>query len=356
MTETKRYVCRAPSNIAFIKYWGKELPRAQWPTNSSLSMTLKNCYSETSVALKEESDEISFNDQKLAADSEEFRKIQAKLDIIREFHDSSAYFSVITKNSFPKSCGIASSASGMAALAIAASCALTRANSWLELEKASLSKRNLSSLARLLSGSAGRSFWPGFVYWEKSDRPEMQYCYPLEVNWQLCDTILLVDQSEKKVSSSSGHLIAETSPLFRLRLENMQDKLNKCSHALEHQDIRLLGPILEEEALNMHSVMMSSEPPLKYLNKSTIELIVWIRKLRREENLPVYFTIDAGPNLHLIYEPENQEQLLAHLEKAWPQLKYINDQTGDEPTIGLTESHLTPSRDGEFVGSRYTRN
>lgn len=166
MTETKRYVCRAPSNIAFIKYWGKELPRAQWPTNSSLSMTLKNCYSETSVALKEESDEISFNDQKLAADSEEFRKIQAKLDIIREFHDSSAYFSVITKNSFPKSCGIASSASGMAALAIAASCALTRANSWLELEKASLSKRNLSSLARLLSGSAGRSFWPGFVYWE----------------------------------------------------------------------------------------------------------------------------------------------------------------------------------------------
>ena len=204
-----------------------------------------------------------------------------------------------TKNNFPASAGIASSASGFAALTVAAAKSLGL----------QLSEKELTALARLGSGSACRSIPDGFVKWEG----EFAYSlYPADY-WDLCDIVVVVEKTVKKVSSSSGHEAVETSPFFKRRLDEIPKRVQKIELAFQEKNFRVFGEMIEEDCLDMHHVMQTQIPPLMYWDDATkriMEAVVSWRKLR----LPVYFTIDAGPNVHLICEGKDEARVLDALK------------------------------------------
>jgi diphosphomevalonate decarboxylase len=190
------------------------------------------------------------------------------------------------------SAGIASSASGFAALTVAAAKALGLV----------LSEKELTAFARLGSGSACRSIPDGFVKWEG----EFAYSlYPLEY-WDLRDILVIVEQRAKNVSSSHGHDAVETSQFFANRLSAIPKRIERIEKALKNKDFTTLGEVIEEDCLDMHHVMQTQNPPLLYWNKETVEIMDVIKK----RMVPAYFTIDAGPNVHIICEGKDEENVL----------------------------------------------
>ncbi len=327
------YLAEAPSNIAFLKYWGKADAAAQWPANDSLSMTLRNARTETSVQRSAQS-EFYFNGHKLSSQDPFAQKAMRHLAFLFDMlEETPIHLRIETKNTFPDSCGIASSASGMAALTLATVACLLEAPSWDSLTEQGISRAQLASWARKGSGSACRSFWGGFVAWEAAAGPASQRAYPLfpAEHWRLCDILLLISIAPKIISSSQGHLTAWDSPLFLPRLSGLPTRKRAMLEALATQDLSQLGPLLEQEALEMHSIMLSVEPPICYLTADTSAWIVQVRRWRQEEGLEVYFTIDAGPNLHLICEPAAKPALLSRLAQANAQ--WLEDEVGTGPTL-----------------------
>lgn len=279
----------APANIAFIKYWGKADEELRLPLNSSISMNLSACTTTTTV-------EFSSDFEKdMVSEGFDEKRIIAHIDRLRKLAGVQLRAIISTKNSFPKSAGIASSASGFAALTVAAVTALGL----------KLSEKELSVLARLGSGSACRSIPDGFVKWEGSFAYSL---YPLDY-WDLLDILVIVQHSQKDVSSSAGHDLARTSPYFQKRLDALPERLIRCEQALKNKNIVLLGEVIEEDCLDMHHVMQTQSPPLFYWNEKTKQVIRAIKK----SGLPVYFTIDAGPNVHLICEAKDEKQVIDSL-------------------------------------------
>ncbi len=331
------YLAEAPSNIAFLKYWGKADAAAQWPANDSLSMTLRHARTQTRLQRSASGHhEIHFEGKRLAAQDPFAQKMLRHLTFLSEaLEESQVPLHIDTHNTFPASCGIASSASGMAALTIGAVACWLEASSWEALTNKGISRAQLASWARRGSGSACRSLWGGFVVWEAAAGPASQRAYPLfpSAHWDLCDTLLLVSTAPKSVSSSQGHTTAWESPLFLPRLSGLPTRKRAMLEALADCNLAQLGPLLEQEALEMHSIMLSVVPPIVYLLPQTASWIVQIRRWRQEEGLEVYFTIDAGPNLHLICEPSTQPALLARLAQAGAQ--WLEDGIGEGPTLGM---------------------
>ncbi len=303
----------APANIAFIKYWGKKDEVLRLPWNDSISMNLSGAYTTTSVEFSKDltKDEIE------GLDVKEAKRVAKHLDRLRELKGVSWRAKVATENSFPKSSGIASSASGFAALTLAAAKALG-----LELNE-----KELSILARIGSGSACRSIPDGFVEWKAgnplADGSEASYAYSLypSEHWDICDVLAIVATGKKKTSSSEGHEAATSSPFFHARLMSLPDRIVRVKEGLKKKDLGLLGPAIEEEAVNMHAVMMTQVPPIFYWTGATMTIIQSVIRWR-EEGLPVYFTIDAGPNVHLICEGKDAQKVsrkvheLAGVEKV----------------------------------------
>lgn len=358
---------KAPSNIAFLKYWGKADRKAQWPAGDSLSMTLQNAvtmtrcklissafddsnykFSETEIRQKSKhsestgstppnqheahSDVIVFDGQ-----PKEDKKISTALSILRRQTGYQASLYLETKNTFPKSCGIASSASGMAALVIASLCAWTGSTSFDDLEKNGFTKNRLAHLARLCSGSAGRSLYGGYVEWLKKDSPATQSitcAFPAD-HWQLSDLILLVSKDEKSVGSTEAHDLAWSSPFFAPRISYLPEKLQLMKRAMVARDMENLGTLLEAEALEMHSVIMTATPPVNYLTKNTTALLSWIRESRKAGVFQAWFTIDAGPNIHLLSDMSEKPKIIAALKADHPDLEFIEDQTGNGPVINI---------------------
>jgi diphosphomevalonate decarboxylase len=323
----------APANIAFIKYWGaRDLDQAL-PMNPSISMTLEECVTQcTAEVLDGEKDEIwiSEPDGGFGSPEPDFaRRMVNHLDNIRAWAESEARFRVATRNNFPGAAGLASSASGFAALTLAAAGAVGKKNTPVE---------ELSRLARRSgSGSASRSVLGGYVQWPagskgKGDDEAHSYATQLAEagHWELRDVIAVVEIGPKIVSSRDGHKLAHSSPYYTKRQELVPARLEKVRQAIKEADLSLLGPILEEEAVDLHLIAMSSHPPIFYWSPGTVAVLRAVRELR-QEGLQAYATMDAGANVHVICDPDSEDDVAERLEDLPAVGFVIRDGVGDGP-------------------------
>lgn len=281
----------AHPNIAFIKYWGNQDDTLRIPANGSISMNLDGLETRTTVQFDTGlgADKLFINEQPV--EGEALARVSATLDRIRLMADLKTAALVRSENSFPSGTGIASSASAFAALVLAGTTALGLC----------LSERELSQLARLGSGSASRSIPGGFVEWQAGSDHESSYASSIAgpEHWDLVDYIVLLSSQHKIVGSTQGHKLAITSPLQAARVADAERRLDVCRSAVLEKDFPTFAEIVEQDSNLMHSVMMTSSPPLYYWEPGTLEIIKAVREWR-EEGLQVCFTIDAGPNVHVL--------------------------------------------------------
>ncbi|MFN8441835.1 MAG: diphosphomevalonate decarboxylase [Caldilineaceae bacterium] len=323
---------RVGSNIAFIKYWGVADASLNIPLNNSISMTLAAAHTTTTVLWDSEkqleTDQFEVDGAPLLGDGA--NRLVRHLDRIRHLAGIGDHARVVSRNNFPMASGIASSASGFAALTVAACTALGL----------SLDATQLSAIARRGSGSASRSLFGGFVEWEQGTDDANSVAHQLfpPDHWQLCDVVAIVSGAAKSVSSEVGHSLAATSPLNRARVEALPKALDEVRIAIQSRDIQRLGPVIEQDALAMHGVMMTSTPSLLYWQPGTLEILQAVRRWRTQDKLPVYFTIDAGPNVHLICEESVTENVESRLRNLSNVKQVITSTPGPGPQL-LTE-HL----------------
>lgn len=303
----------APSNIALLKYWGKSDATLQWPANDSLSLSL-NLHTTTTVRQAAPNTFVVTDHRGQGGAC--YAKPQSFLRSLAAQLSFTGGLSIQTTNQFPMACGIASSASGLAALTIAALACWTASHSFAELADHGFDRERISALARLGSGSACRSLFPGFVHWQRGRSASDQRVYRLSPpdDWSLRDCIVFLQRTPKRVSSTAGHELAWSSPLFKKRLELIPQRLAAMLAAIDAGDFDVLGPLIEEDSLEMHAVVASSQPPLRYMIDATEHFLSAFRSLRRREHLSAYFTIDAGPNVHIIYLAKERERLLRALQ------------------------------------------
>lgn len=333
--ETKKISYTAPSNIAFVKYWGKK--NRQEPMNPSISMTLDSCHTKMDMKIsRKKGQETLVKFLFEGAESQVFQKrisnyldsIQDKLPWLDDYE-----LEIESRNSFPHSSGIASSASAFAALAACL------ADFDAELKNHDFDPLFASELARLGSGSACRSIYPGFALWGKDGHTssstnhnaiQLSDVHPSFDD--LCDSILIVSSSSKKVKSSAGHSLMNTHIFNELRYEQARDNYKDIINAMRQGDFKTFGEILENEALTLHALMMTSTPSFILLEPNSLNIINKVREFRDKTNTDLYFTIDAGPNIHLIF-PGNistivnkfiKEELLQFCEDRF----YIEDRIG----------------------------
>ncbi len=310
--ESGQFEWSAPSNIALVKYWGKK--ENQIPANPSISFTLKNCKTITKLSFSKKvaDGKISFDLLFEGKPKEDFKpKIEKFFERIVQYCPflTDFHFIIDTQNTFPHSSGIASSASGMAALAI----------NIMSLEKELNPEikdyyfyAKASFLARLGSGSACRSIKGKIVAWGKhqeidgsSDLFGVEFNTSIHLNFNnYQDTILLVDKAEKQVSSTIGHDLMHNHPYAERRFEQAHENLSKLKKVLQNGNLIDFIAIVESEALTLHAMMMTSMPYFILMKPKTLEIINKIWKFRTETKIPVCFTLDAGSNVHVLY-PEN---------------------------------------------------
>lgn len=309
----------SPANIAFIKYWGKKNPVLNIPFNDSISMNLSNCFTRTTVEFdkKNKDDQISI-DGKEVEGSKRDRVIQI-LDIVRKKAGINLFAKVVSKNNFPSDAGIASSAAGFSALALAASCAIGL----------TLNQKELSILARMGSGSACRSIPDGFTLWKKGKDNNSSYAIQIAQPdfWDVRDIVVVVSVGGKKVGSTEGHELAATSPYFASRLKNIELKTKKVKAALLAKDFEAFGTLVEEEAVDLHVMAMTSHPPVFYWNKGTMEVMKTVFELR-EKGIKCYFTMDAGPNVHVICLGKDEQKIKRILSKLTSVYLIISNKAG----------------------------
>lgn len=312
----------APANIAFIKYWGKKNDELRIPANSSFSMSLDKCLTTTTVEFdkKYKNDSFEIIGQKI--NEKEISRVSFYLERFRKLAKTNLFAKVVSKNSFPKSSGIASSASGFAALSKAAAGAL----------ELNLSEKELSILARLGSGSACRSVPAGFVEWKEGSSSETSYAYsayPSEF-WDLRDVLVIVKSDGKKVPSTEGHEASrKTSFFYDTSIKVRKQLFKDLKSAFAQKDFKKVGEIIEKDCINLHSVMMSTTPPLFYWSPKTLEIIKNVIDWR-SQGIEAYFTIDAGPNVHLISEAKTEKALMDKLKE----INGIQQIIINKPTIG----------------------
>ncbi len=296
-----RVTAIAPSNIAFIKYWGKKDEILRLPANTSISMNLSNLNTTTTVEFSKDFENDSVEINKSTTDAPRVIKF---IDIIRKRANIIGKVKIVSENNFPTAGGLASSASGFAALTVAATTAAGLR----------LSEKELSILARIGSGSASRSIPDGFVEWHEGDSSDTSYAeslYPADY-WDIADVIAIIDEGKKDVPSTEGHKSAQSSIFFPDRMKNINNKIKNIKEAIRKKDFPQFGEIIEAEALEMHAVMLTSVPPLIYWQPATIRLMREVINWRRE-GLSVYFTIDAGPHLHLICQKKDERNVTKRL-------------------------------------------
>lgn len=325
----------APANIAFVKYWGTRDEERVVPANPSISMTLSRCVTVTSVEAVEGlgADEVwlAADDGALGPAPVSFATGVARhLERLRRWAGDDRRCRVATRNSFPAGTGMASSASGFAALALAAAGAFGRSPSPAEA----------SVLARLSgSGSAARSVLGGFVEWPAGEGESEGYARSLAPagHWTLCDVVAVVDEREKTVSSREGHRRAASSPHFTARLAELPGRLAAVRGAIAERSLERLGPVLEEEAVELHLVAMSSRPPIFYWRPATLGVHAAVRSLRAA-GVGAWFTMDAGANVHVICQPPDETAVAERVATVPGVARVIRDRTGAGPR--RIEEHL----------------
>ncbi|MCF6213940.1 MAG: diphosphomevalonate decarboxylase [Flavobacteriaceae bacterium] len=332
----------APSNIALVKYWGKK--EGQIPTNTSLSFTLKNCVTQTELKcfrkeIKNNTIDFSvFFEGQLNAGFKSkiatfFDRILTYLPFLVDYD-----FEIHTQNTFPHSSGIASSASGMAALSVCL----------MQLEKAlnpNISKgyfnKKASFIARLGSGSACRSIEGPVVIWGKhpaiknsSDLYGIKTAFDLHPNFKnYCDSILLVDKGEKTVSSSVGHGLMNSHPFAKERFIQANNHIEDIVAILKKGALKKFITIVESEALTLHAMMMTSNPYFVLMKPNTLKIINKIWAFRKSSNLNMCFSLDAGANVHLLYPQNEKEHTQEFIQKDL--LQYCENEQVIHDSLGF---------------------
>ncbi len=323
----------ANSNIAFIKYWGNFDARLRMPLNDSLSMNLDALTTETTVEFDDvfENDEIFVGGE--PADEKTRARVIEQLKRIRAEAKINSCARVHSRNNFPSATGLASSASAYAALALAG----TRA-AGLEL-----SERALSILARHGSGSAARSIPAGFVEWlaatnvtSTSDQSYARQLLPPDA-WALQDVIAIVSRDAKKVGSTEGHAAVNTSPFLGERISRLPSRYHKVRRELLNKNLKGMGAEIEAEAMELHMLAMTSRPPIFYWAPGTVRVMDAVR-LWREEGLHAYYTLDAGPNVHVLIEAKDAEEIANRL-KAFGDVQEVV-VSGAGAGARVSEEHL----------------
>lgn len=344
----------APSNIAFVKYWGARDVERGIPSNRSISMTLSRCESICTVEFRAGEAAVPGDEVLIASERGSLdpaprgfaSPVLAHLERVRSWAGVTGPFRVATRNTFPSAAGLASSASGFAALSLAAARAAGRQPTPVEL----------SDLARRSgSGSAARSAFGGYVEWPARDPgrdpvgaggvpvpdeadgagsgaepsfPAMRLAS--HEHWDLRDLIAIVEASPKEVSSREGHRRVLTSPYFETRLGLLPTRLAEVRAAIHERDFDRLRPVLEAEAVDLHFLAMSARPPFHYWTPGTVEVVEAVRSLRAA-GVPAAWTMDAGPNVHVICPPEAETEVAGRLESLTSVRTLIEDRVGPGP-------------------------
>jgi len=320
--ESGSFTWSSPSNIALVKYWGKK--EHQIPENPSISFTLDHCKTTTKLTFskKESSNGFSFD---VFLDGEQkddfkpkietfFKRIEAYLPFLKDY-----YFKIETSNTFPHSSGIASSASGMSALAL---CLMSIEQELSANTSEEDFTKKASFLARLGSGSACRSLEGDLVVWGKHDGVEgssdlfgVKYPYNVHQNFKnYQDTILLVDKGEKQVSSTIGHNLMHGHPFAQERFAQAHKNLADIISILKSGDLDAFIALVESEALTLHAMMMTSMPYFILMKPNTLEIINKIWNFRKVSGSKVCFTLDAGANVHVLYPESEAAQVLEFIK------------------------------------------
>lgn len=319
----------SPSNIAIVKYWGKH--GNQLPNNPSISFTLSRCHTETSVSFEKSADaEFKMH---FLFEGKETPKFQEKIE--KYLIDNQQYFGFLkgleleieSSNSFPHSSGIASSAASMSALVLC----LLKIEKLINNDSTPIDMRKASFLSRLASGSAARSVFPVMALWgatpSVSDSSD-EYAVPLAdmvhpVFKSYHDSILIVSNKEKSVSSRVGHSLMNGHPMAEKRYATARENTERLLKVLQDGDIQEFIDIAEAEALQLHEMMATSNPPYKLMEPNTLKIIDLIRSFRHNTNIPACFTLDAGPNVHLLYPDAYNTQVKEFIKENL--LPYCHD-------------------------------
>ena len=339
------FTWKTPSNIALVKYWGKTEP--QIPKNASISFTLSNSYTITTIDFTTKSNsetdnnEINFELFFEGKKKQDFKpKIAKFFERILEYCPYLTTYTMVihSENSFPHSSGIASSASGMSAIAMCLM-SLEKSLSSIELTDEFINKK-ASFLARLGSGSASRSIEGPLVVWGQhpdikgsSDVFGVPFPYEVhEVFKNYHDAILLVDKGEKQVSSTVGHDLMHNHPFATQRFNQANENLATISEILQNGEIDSFINLVESEALSLHAMMLTSNPYFILMKPNTLEIINAIWRYRNKTGSKVCFTLDAGANVHVLY-PANESETIAQfidneLSKFCQKNHYICDTIG----------------------------
>ncbi|MEQ6123071.1 diphosphomevalonate decarboxylase [Pseudotenacibaculum sp. MALMAid0570] len=339
--ENASHTWLTPSNIALVKYWGKSEP--QIPKNASVSFTLSKSHTKTTIDFTR-TEKVEIPEFDLFFEGK--KKDDFKPKIAKFFERILEYcpylleyrLTIHSENSFPHSSGIASSASGMSAIAMCLM-SLERSLCDVEISDEFITKK-ASFLARLGSGSASRSIEGPLVVWgkheaieESSDLYGVQFPYKVHSifeNYQ--DTILLVDKGEKQVSSTVGHNLMHNHPFAKQRFDQANENLERISKYLQNGDINSFISLVESEALSLHAMMLTSNPYFILMKPNTLEIINAIWRYRNVTGSNVCFTLDAGANVHVLYPENEKENVLQFIEEQLSQYcqknQYICDNVG----------------------------
>lgn len=299
------------ANIAFIKYWGQQDKALTLPTNGSISMNLDGCLTETSVRFDPDLDRDQVflalhGGDELPALGRPYERVVAHIERLRLLAGSELRAEVRSRNNFPSDAGIASSAAAFSALTRAAAAAL----------QLDLTERELSRLTRLSgSGSACRSIPSGFVEWYHDGTDDGSFAAQIAApdHWGLVDIVAVVDTQAKEVSSTHGHDLAASSAYFPARLAELPARLDLVRAAVAERDIERLGVAIEADAVSMHVVAMTAATPTLYWQPATLAVMQAVQRWRAQDRLRSYFTIDAGPNVHVICQAADAPEVEARL-------------------------------------------
>lgn len=317
--QSKRITARAHTNIALVKYWGKKNQDLIIPMNGSLSLTLDHYYTDTTVQFD---DQLKHDVFVLDGHLQENAKVIRFMNIMREKYNINQFAHIESINHVPSTAGLASSASAFAALAAAAS----------QSAGLNLSRKELSKLARRGSGSASRSIYGGFVEWIQGTSDDTSYAVPIEenLNWDIGMLVAVVNSQEKKISSSTGmQNVVETSPYYSAWVESVNQDLINIKQAIQKRDFKSLGEITESNALKMHALNLSATPHFNYFEPLSLAIMQAVEALRDEEQLPCYYTLDAGPNVKILCEQKNAAKIKTRLQQKFPQVAFAFTKPGE---------------------------
>lgn len=321
-----------PSDIAFTKYWGRKDEVLRLPENGSVSMTLSDLLTTTTVEFSDKfkKDEIMINGG--GVEEGEAERIIKHLDRVRKLAGPPTggfKAKVVSRNNFPIGTGLSSSASGFAALTVAAA----------KAAGLNLSEKELSILSRQASGASCRPIVGGFVEWLDGNTSDTSYSvqiFPTDW-WKIADVVAVVSEERKHTPTSVGQQSAQSSPFLKLRLSRMKSKNKLVKKLIKERNFKEFGELIEQEALELHTIMLTQYPPLIYWTPGTLTIMKLVSRWRKE-GLPVYFTINTGQNIHLICEQKNAKKVKAKLKE----LDFVKDIIINTPGQGarLSQNHL----------------